>query len=70
MLTGLLGAGVALDAFVVMMKIPSVFRRLFAEGAFNAAFIPMFKKSMHNKKQTVDFTNYTISIYSHFLRVY
>ena len=40
-LTGLLGAGVALDAFVVIMKIPSVFRRLFAEGAFNQAFVPV-----------------------------
>ena len=40
-ITGLLGAGVALDTFVVIMKIPSVFRRLFAEGAFNQAFIPV-----------------------------
>ena len=40
-ITGLLGAGVALDTFVVVMKIPSVFRRLFAEGAFNQAFIPV-----------------------------
>jgi putative peptidoglycan lipid II flippase len=37
----LLGAGVALDTFVVIMKIPSVFRRLFAEGAFNQAFVPV-----------------------------
>jgi len=40
-ITGLLGAGVALDTFVVIMKIPSVFRRLFAEGAFNQAFVPV-----------------------------
>ena len=40
-ITGLLGAGVALDTFVVVMKMPSVFRRLFAEGAFNQAFIPV-----------------------------
>ena len=31
----------ALDTFVVIMKIPSVFRRLFAEGAFNQAFVPV-----------------------------
>ena len=40
-ITGLLGAGLALDTFVVIMKIPSVFRRLFAEGAFNQAFVPV-----------------------------
>ena len=47
-LTGLLGAGVALDAFVVMMKIPSVFRRLFAQGAFNQAFIPVLAEYKEN----------------------
>ena len=43
-ITGLLGAGVALDTFVVIMKIPSVFRRLFAEGAFNQAFVPVLSE--------------------------
>lgn len=37
-----LGAGVAADAFLVAFKLPNFFRRLFAEGAFNAAFVPMF----------------------------
>lgn len=37
-----LGAGPAADALVVAIKLPSFFRRLFAEGAFNAAFIPIF----------------------------
>ncbi|MBC6438968.1 MAG: murein biosynthesis integral membrane protein MurJ [Rhodospirillales bacterium] len=37
-----LGAGIAADAFLVAFKLPNFFRRLFAEGAFNAAFIPMF----------------------------
>ena len=61
MLTGLLGAGVALDAFVVMMKIPSVFRRLFAEGAFNQAFIPVLAEYKENNstKETKDLINFT-----------
>ena len=60
-LTGLLGAGVALDAFVVMMKIPSVFRRLFAEGAFNQAFIPVLAEYKENNstKETKDLINFT-----------
>ena len=37
-----LGAGLVSDAFFVAFKIPNFFRRLFAEGAFNAAFVPIF----------------------------
>jgi putative peptidoglycan lipid II flippase len=37
-----LGAGAAADALVVAIKLPSIFRRLFAEGAFNASFVPLF----------------------------
>ncbi len=37
-----LGAGAAADAFFVAFKFPNLFRRLFAEGAFSAAFVPMF----------------------------
>ena len=66
MLTGLLGAGVALDAFVVMMKIPSVFRRLFAEGAFNQAFIPVLAEYKENNsiEETKDLINFTFGALS------
>lgn len=37
-----LGAGPVADAFFIAFKFPNFFRRLFAEGAFNAAFVPMF----------------------------
>lgn len=37
-----LGAGVISDALVIAIKVPSFFRRLFAEGAFNASFVPLF----------------------------
>ena len=37
-----LGAGPVADAFFVAFKLPNFFRRLFAEGAFNAAFVPIF----------------------------
>jgi putative peptidoglycan lipid II flippase len=37
-----LGAGPVADAFFVAFKFPNFFRRLFAEGAFNAAFVPLF----------------------------
>lgn len=37
-----LGAGMVADAFFVAFKLPNFFRRLFAEGAFNAAFVPLY----------------------------
>ena len=50
-LTGLFGAGASLDAFVVITKIPNVFRRIFAEGAFNQAFIPVLSEYKINKTE-------------------
>ncbi len=35
------GAGIAMDAFVVAFKLPNLLRRLFAEGAFSQAFVPI-----------------------------
>src|SRR5580693_8137895 len=37
-----LGASYLSDAFFVAFKLPNVLRRLFAEGAFNSAFVPLF----------------------------
>lgn len=37
-----MGAGMLSDAFFIAFKLPNFLRRLFAEGAFNAAFVPMF----------------------------
>ena len=37
-----LGATIYADAFFVAFRLPNTFRRLFAEGTFNAAFIPSY----------------------------
>ncbi len=42
LLAAFLGAGPAQDAFQVAARLPNMFRRLFGEGAFNAAFVPLF----------------------------
>jgi len=42
LIAAILGAGPIADAFFVAFKLPNFFRRLFAEGAFNAAFVPLF----------------------------
>lgn len=43
-LASVLGAGGAMDAFAIAQKIPNFFRRLFAEGAFSQAFIPVLSE--------------------------
>jgi len=37
-----LGAGTVADCYFVALRLPNLFRRLFAEGAFSAAFVPIF----------------------------
>lgn len=44
----ILGAGIFSDLFFIAFKIPNLFRRIFAEGAFTQAFLPNFSKN--NKK--------------------
>lgn len=44
-----LGAGAVADAFVVAFRFPNLFRRLFAEGAFAAAFVPLFARSLEGE---------------------
>lgn len=41
-----IGAGPVADAFFVAFRFPNLFRRLFAEGAFNSAFVPMFARRL------------------------
>lgn len=53
----LFGAGLAMDAFVVAFRIPNLLRRLFAEGAFSQAFVPVLGeyRSHHGEEKTREF---------------
>ncbi len=44
-----LGASVVNDALITATKLPNLFRRMFAEGAFNAAFIPLYARRIENE---------------------
>ncbi|MEM7068837.1 MAG: murein biosynthesis integral membrane protein MurJ [Pseudomonadota bacterium] len=46
LIAGLLGAGPVADAFYAAFRFPNLFRRLFAEGAFNSAFVPLFSSEL------------------------
>jgi putative peptidoglycan lipid II flippase len=47
LIAAVLGTSYVADAFFVAFRVPNMFRRLFAEGAFDAAFIPLFAKRLH-----------------------
>ena len=51
LLAALLGAGPLAEIFVIAFRLPNLFRRLFAEGAFNAAFVPLFSKHLEEEGQ-------------------
>jgi len=46
MILAYLGTGSLYEAYVVAFRLPNMFRRFFAEGAFNMAFVPMFSKKL------------------------
>ncbi|PTV96378.1 putative peptidoglycan lipid II flippase [Rhodobacter aestuarii] len=47
-IAAVLGTGPAAQAFIVAFSLPNMFRRFFAEGAFNTAFVPMFSKKLES----------------------
>ena len=58
-----LGASVFADAFFVAFRLPNTFRRLFAEGTFNAAFIPSYTSiKTENKEKGKKFANEVLSL--------
>jgi putative peptidoglycan lipid II flippase len=61
------GANFASDAFAVAWRMPNMFRALFAEGAFSAAFIPMFNRKVADRDGSglpagIDFAEDALSV--------
>lgn len=55
MILAFLGTGPLYEAYVVAFRLPNMFRRFFAEGAFNMAFIPMFSKKVEGDEDAQRF---------------
>src|SRR5262245_5044692 len=53
LLAAALGAGPIADAFFAALRFPNLFRRLFAEGAFSQAFIPVYAKTLATEGEDV-----------------
>ena len=49
LIAAVLGTGAIADAFFVAFRFPNLFRRLFGEGAFNSAFVPLFAKRLEGE---------------------
>jgi putative peptidoglycan lipid II flippase len=49
LIAAVLGTGAVADAFFVAFRFPNLFRRLFGEGAFNSAFVPLFAKKLEGE---------------------
>ena len=61
LLYALIGAGPLLDAFIVAFRLPNMFRRFTAEGAFNAAFVPLFSKRLEANDDPLGFASQAMS---------
>jgi len=65
-----LGTSFYADAFFVAFRLPNTFRRLFAEGAFNAAFIPSYAGELaKDKKKAEDFARNVFNLLFIFLLI-
>ena len=66
-----LGAGKFSDCFLVAFKVPNLFRSIFAEGAFNSAFVPIFSKGKTILPKLICvFVLYFIDFYTHCRSLY
>ena len=62
LIASFLGSGPVAEAFIIAFTLPNMFRRLFAEGAFNIAFIPMLSKRLSSKNNAEKFSSDALSL--------
>jgi putative peptidoglycan lipid II flippase len=66
LLARVLGAGLAADAYQLAFTLPNTFRRLFAEGAFSVAFVPMYSRKLageDGEAEAEKFANDVLSVF-------
>ncbi len=64
MIARFVGTGVVADAFFAAFRFPNMFRRIFGEGAFNSAFVPLFGKRVakDGRNAAMNFANNAFSV--------
>ena len=59
LMSRIMGASAAADAFFVAFRLPNTFRRLFGEGAFSAGFVPLYAQRLHGENGEVEAKNFS-----------
>lgn len=67
LMSRIMGAGLAADAFLVAFRLPNTFRRLFGEGAFSAGFVPLFSQRLHGEGGIEDAKTFSEEVLAMFL---
>ena len=67
LLARVLGAGLAADAYQLAFTLPNTFRRLFAEGAFSVAFVPMYSRKLAGENGEAEASQFADDILSVFV---
>lgn len=73
LLARVLGAGMAADAFQLAFILPNTFRRLFAEGAFSVAFVPLYSRALYGEggeKEAARFADDVLAVFLWVLLVF
>ncbi len=68
-LARVLGAGLAADAYQLAFTLPNTFRRLFAEGAFSVAFVPMYTRKLTGEEGEAEAAGFADDVMSVFIWV-
>jgi len=67
LMSRIMGAGAAADAFFVAFRLPNTFRRLFGEGAFSAGFVPLFSQRFHGEAGEAEAKKFSEEVLAVFL---
>jgi putative peptidoglycan lipid II flippase len=67
LMSRIMGASAAADAFFVAFRLPNTFRRLFGEGAFSAGFVPLFSQRLHGEGGAEDARKFSEEVLAVFL---
>jgi putative peptidoglycan lipid II flippase len=67
LMSRVMGASAAADAFFVAFRLPNTFRRLFGEGAFSAGFVPLFSQRLHSEDGEAESRRFSEEVLAVFL---
>ncbi|MEA3066501.1 MAG: putative peptidoglycan lipid flippase [Sphingomonadales bacterium] len=67
LMSRVMGASAAADAFFVAFRLPNTFRRLFGEGAFSAGFVPLFSQRLHGENGEAEARRFSEEVLAVFL---